>query len=244
MTYYTVFDRNGNIDEVNVVFLCNRKSDAIHTCQYINGEMIRGKFADEHDYGIRYKQEGIRHKVIHFIEWAGLYLDGMEWKRKQSDDEFDDDDLEEGVRKMSFNDLVKSIRKRASNRGYKRLYFTEDYENISHEEIVEKLKREMDVEYIRNPREFIESLADDMWTVEGNRYYLLPSIYDDYHQYQIRMYDGRLITNVEEKTPIILSEIMRGVIDVGHPMIYRDAEIQIDEEYFNQTGELMYYFYV
>lgn len=145
---------------------------------------------------------------------------------------------------MSFNDMVKSIRKRVSNNGYKRLYFTEDYENISHEEIVEKLKREMDVEYVSNPREFIESLADDMWAVEGNRYYLLPSVYDDYHQYQIRMYDGRLITNVEKKTPIILSEIMKGVIDVGHPMIYRDAEIQIDEEYFNQTGELMYYFYV
>ena len=117
MAYYTVFDRYGSVDDVNIVFLCNSKADAESTCRYINGEMIRGKFADPQDYQLRFKQEDIRRKVIHYIEWTNnkggrqFYLDGMEWKREPSDDDYDDD-LEEGARKMSFNDMVKSIRVR------------------------------------------------------------------------------------------------------------------------------------
>lgn len=263
MVNYTVFDRYGSVDDANIVFLFNRKAEAEEMCRHINGEMIRGKFADSQDYQMRFKQEDIRRKILHYIEWTNntsrnkFYLDGMEWKREQVDDDiYDDiydDDLEEGMKKKSFNDMVckqrnknNNVRKRASRYGYKHLHFEKDYKNISHEEIIQRLKNADFVEYLSTARDFIHYINEDMWTVEGNRYYLIPNNDDDC-VFKIRMYDGTLIysDDISEKTPIELSQIMRGVVELEYATgIYKDAYVEIDDDYYGSEGELLYFFYV
>ena len=150
--------------------------------------------------------------------------------------------------RTSFNDMVKSIRNGTHNtivksqNPIKHLWIkSEEYA----EDIISDIKRNGHFDYCSNIRDFLESgLADDMYVKEGNKYYLVPSQFDDYN-YQFRLWDGTLITNVYEKTPLRLSDIARAVSDTGYGfVVYKDATVEIDESYFSESNEILYYVYV
>lgn len=150
--------------------------------------------------------------------------------------------------RTSFNDMVKSIRNGThstivkSQNPVKHLWIkSEEYA----EDIISDIKRNGHFVYCSNIRDFLESgLADDMYVKEGNKYYLVPSQFDDYN-YQFRLWDGTLITNVYEKTPLRLSDIARAVSDTGYGfVVYKDATVEIDESYFSESDDILYYVYV
>jgi hypothetical protein len=54
-----------------------------------------------------------------------------------------------------------------------------------------------------------------------------------------------LILNVDEKTPLPINNILRAVVDSGYGfVVYGDADIEIDEDYYDSDGEILYYVYV
>ena len=151
---------------------------------------------------------------------------------------------------MDFSEMVK--KQRAKNNGIVKSRY-----NIAHkhyhyqgdskfkDQIINEVKNNGDLfEYCSNIHDFLINLPDDAYIREGNRYYLVPTQAEDF-AYQFRLNDGTLITNVDEKTPLPINEVARAVVDSGYGfVVYRDADIEIDEDYYDSDDEILYYVYV
>lgn len=148
---------------------------------------------------------------------------------------------------MNFNDMVKKQRAKYNgiskyNVAYKHYHY--DGDERYKEQIENEIKNSGLFEYCSDIQSFLVSLPDDAYVKEGNRYYLVPTQAEDF-TYQIRLNDGTLITNVDEKTLLPIGEIMRAVVDSGYGFtVYRDADVEIDEDYYDSDGEIIYYVYV
>ena len=112
MTRYTIFNPDGNPEEENVAILCSTKREAKFSLMdgwyIIRGDWTRGDHTrDGQARTVRFIKRAINGEM----GGADWYLEGREYKQNVHHWEDDDDDLDEGVRKMSFNDMVKTIRK-------------------------------------------------------------------------------------------------------------------------------------
>lgn len=149
---------------------------------------------------------------------------------------------------MEFSDMVKKQRAKYNgiskyNVAYKHYHYRGD--ERYKEKIVNEIKNNPDLfEYRPNIHDFLDSLPDDAHIREGNRYYLVPTQSED-DTYQFRLNDGTLILNVDEKTPLPINNILRAVVDSGYGfVVYGDADVEIDEDYYDSDGEISYYVYV
>lgn len=105
--YYTAFTDNPEVR--NKVILFDRKSEAESHCkdnQY-GYTYIRGDFSRIGSYHTEEGQERILHYIRFAMEKSGrYYLDGNQWRYR----DHTDDELLEGMRKMTFSDMVKEQR--------------------------------------------------------------------------------------------------------------------------------------
>lgn len=152
---------------------------------------------------------------------------------------------------MSFNDMVKFVRGR--NNGIIKGRYNTKYRHFTYHgspeyksQIEEQIKNSDEFEVYSTVYYFLNALENMGGCIhEGSRWYLIPTdMAMEYSiSYKIRMYDNSLLTDVDinEKTYIPISQIVSGVIseDWGFS-VYGYADVEIDEEYFNDTGDILY----
>ena len=109
MTLYTEFNPDGDPEYENVAILSPSKKEAlmnlIHGWYIIRGDWLRGDSSRE---GQAKAVRFIKRVISGELGGKPYELHGVEWRLPKTNwDDYEDDDLEEGVRKMSFNDIVK-----------------------------------------------------------------------------------------------------------------------------------------
>ena len=146
MTRYTMFNPDADPNEQNIAWKCSSKSEALRNLPSSGWYIIRGDyFKGKSDMWRENQVDAVRFiKRVISGELGGkqYYLDGVEWKcpRSNWDDESDEDDLTEDVRKMSFNDMVKKQRGKAVKKEF--LADLDKYDDIGY--MAEACANEMD----------------------------------------------------------------------------------------------------